>query len=195
MTIEERLRLLAETAEPTTAAELLACAEIAKTMLGELRDTLNYVEELFDEDEFSPSTTYGLERAIALAEGREPPEPPVDEDGEEEEEPGEAFDDITIGAHTEPLPGFAYPLCDPGRYDDEYGVGYDHATLPKGARASLPGGAVMSINDMWICRATGDVHPGLNACPIPVRIENIDLSAGKRIEKELPDPDRGPGWR
>lgn len=89
---------------------------------------------------------------------------------------------------TGPLPGFAYPLLDPERFDDEFGTGYDHVALPEGEEAGS-----YSLRDMWPVNAEGAVHPGYANCPVPVQKGDFDLAKG-RVANVIPSrPARG-GW-
>lgn len=88
-----------------------------------------------------------------------------------------------------PLPGFAYPLLDPERYDDEFGTGYDHVALPEGEEAGP-----FSLRDMWPVTAEGAVHPGYANCPIPVLKSDFDLTRGRPAAAVPGRPARGAGW-
>ena len=90
---------------------------------------------------------------------------------------------------TGPLPGFAYPLLDPERYDDEFGAGYDHASLPDGEEAGPS-----SLRDMWPVRADGSVHPGYANCPIPIAKADIDLTRGVPTNAVPGRPRGGAAW-
>src|SRR5690606_23874257 len=79
-------------------------------------------------------------------------------------------------------PGCIYPLKHPERFDDEaYGVGYDHVAVPEGCD---PGDCY--IIDMWPVNAKGEVHPGYNASPVPVRAADVDLANGRPLKVRLP---------
>jgi hypothetical protein len=67
-----------------------------------------------------------------------------------------------------------YPLKDTHRYDDDLGEGYDHALLAD--RGPVPEGCW--VHDAWIVRANGMVHPGLDASPVPVRLEDVEETRG-----------------
>lgn len=71
-----------------------------------------------------------------------------------------------------------YPLIDAARFDDAFGIGYDHAVL-------ADYGPVMSacrVHDAWIVKANGDAHPGLNASPVPVTIDDVDKVRGRAFQ-------------
>lgn len=77
--------------------------------------------------------------------------------------------------------GFIYPLTTAGRYDDEFGCRYDYALL-------ADRGAVQSdcwVHDAWIVNADGEVHPGLSAAPVPVRLEHVREGLGRRFPTRI----------
>ena len=80
-------------------------------------------------------------------------------------------------------PGFIYPLKDPQRFDDEYGEGFDHVAVPEGMDPLN-----CTIIDMWPVNAEGQVHPGYDAAPVPIRAEDVELARGRPIETSLPRP-------
>lgn len=80
--------------------------------------------------------------------------------------------------------GWIYPLKDATRYDDEFGAGFDHAAVPHDAE----GIEMAFIVDCWIVDRTGNVHPGYNASPIPIQLEDIDIACGRPLEATLPEP-------
>lgn len=60
-----------------------------------------------------------------------------------------------------------YLLKDPEHFDDEeYGSGYDHVET----YGDCDG---MYITDCWVVNAKGEIHPGYNECPVPVRFDNV----------------------
>lgn len=69
---------------------------------------------------------------------------------------------------------YIYPLKCPHRYDDKLGKGYDHALLAD--RGPVPEGCW--VHDAWIVKANGEIHPGLNAAPVPVRLRDVDETKG-----------------
>lgn len=74
------------------------------------------------------------------------------------------------------LQNHIYPLKDPGRFDDDLGRGFDHALL-------ADRGPIMPdcwVHDAWIVNARGDVHPGLNRSPVPIRLADVETSKGRR---------------
>jgi hypothetical protein len=78
--------------------------------------------------------------------------------------------------------GFIYPLIDPEHYDDDdHGSGYDHVAIDHDAN---PGDCY--IHDAWVVNSVGEVHPGYNACPIPIRREDVDIARGRPLEAALP---------
>jgi hypothetical protein len=72
-------------------------------------------------------------------------------------------------------PNFIDPLLDPGRYDDAFGSSFDHALLADYG----PIAPDCWVHDAWIVTACGDVHPGLCASPVPVRLIDIDEAGGR----------------
>jgi hypothetical protein len=78
--------------------------------------------------------------------------------------------------------GVAYPLNDPERFDDEeYGTGYAYVMVPNGE-----GEHDYWMRDMWVVNEKGEVHPGYDASPMPIRMEDIDVAAGIEIVPNLP---------
>lgn len=67
-----------------------------------------------------------------------------------------------------------YPLKHPERFDDELGAGFDHALLAD--RGPIPAGGW--VHDAWIVTREGDLHPGLNSSPVPVRLEDVHENRG-----------------
>lgn len=57
-----------------------------------------------------------------------------------------------------------YRLADATAYDDEYGEGYRFAETYGHITCDN-----MTIVDCWITDEFGNVHPGLDASPVPVR--------------------------
>jgi hypothetical protein len=85
--------------------------------------------------------------------------------------------------------GYIYPLLDPERYDDEdFGTGFGHVLIPAG---SDPG--TCFIVDAWIVNERGEQHPGMDACPVPVHLEDVDLTKGRRHDEPDFKVRRG-GW-
>lgn len=82
--------------------------------------------------------------------------------------------------------GTRYRLLDPQRYDDEMGEGYAWAESVQGADGSR-------IADCWICNDRGEVHPGYDACPVPILFEDLDGDSAEPGLLEDRDP-AGPGW-
>lgn len=76
-------------------------------------------------------------------------------------------------------PGYIYPLKDPARFDDEFGRGYDHASIADYGPISPD----CWMHDAWIVTAAGNVHPGLNASPVPIRLEDVDEAAGRSADQ------------
>ena len=79
--------------------------------------------------------------------------------------------------------GYIYPLQNPTRFDDELGEGYDHVAVPEDMD---PG--TCSMIDMWPVNSVGEVHPGYDACPVPVRAEDVDMEKGRPLNAALPKP-------
>lgn len=77
-----------------------------------------------------------------------------------------------------------YPLVDPERYDDEYGEGYAFARV-----AGDMMGLEMTIVDCWIVDAEGTRHPGIDSCPVPVRIQDVDVDRARPSEPRSYDAD------
>lgn len=72
-----------------------------------------------------------------------------------------------------------YPLKHPDRYDDEFGEGYDHALVANYG----PIAQDIRIHDAWIVKAEGELHPGLNRSPIPVRLEDVEQAQGRPFSR------------
>lgn len=68
--------------------------------------------------------------------------------------------------------GMRYPLVDGTEYDDDHGSGFDHA---EPARACSETDWCV---DCWIVDRDGNRHPGIDASPVPIRNEGVDLSGG-----------------
>lgn len=79
--------------------------------------------------------------------------------------------------------GHIYPLNDPEHYNDDFGVGYDHAMI---AHDAVPGDCY--IHDAWIVNSAGQTHPGFDACPIPIRQEDVKMARGRHLDVALPVP-------
>lgn len=88
-------------------------------------------------------------------------------------------------------PGYIYPLTaeEADRWDDDLGTGYDHAVVPTG---SDPGAC--TIIDMWPANAAGEFHPGYDGAAVPVRIDDVQIDAGRPFEGTTPEP-KGGFWR
>ena len=81
------------------------------------------------------------------------------------------------------LAGHIYPLTEPDRYDDDLGLGYDHVAI---AHDAQPGACV--IHDAWIVNREGKVHPGYDCNPVPIRVDDVNLAAGRQLVASLPAP-------
>jgi hypothetical protein len=79
------------------------------------------------------------------------------------------------------LAGYIYPLKDPQRYDDDYGRGYYFAAIDAGATPLS-----CRIHDVWIVNEFGERHPGYNISPVPIRIDDVHMEQGWRLEAILP---------
>jgi hypothetical protein len=66
-----------------------------------------------------------------------------------------------------------YPLVEPDAHDDEYGEGFGFARV-----AGDLHGLEMTMVDCWIVDREGRRHPGLDQCPVPVRIQDVESDAG-----------------
>lgn len=63
--------------------------------------------------------------------------------------------------------GRTYPLLDPERYDDEdHGTGYAFAKAAEGADGCF-------IADCWIVNERGEIHPGYEESPVPIRYDDV----------------------
>lgn len=79
-------------------------------------------------------------------------------------------------------PGYVYPLKDPARFDDEFGVGYGFVAL-------VDYGPIVSncfIHDAWVVNAEGERHPGLNVSPVPIRLDDVIVAEGRLREQHAP---------
>lgn len=85
--------------------------------------------------------------------------------------------------------GMTYPLVDPERFDDEMGEGYAFVAIPDGV---LPG---MTIVDAWPVNAAGEVHPGYDYSPIPIRLDDVHAEDGFKTVAPLPGARPFAGWR
>lgn len=80
--------------------------------------------------------------------------------------------------------GMTYALKDSSSYDDEYGEGYGYAQ----AYGDCTG---MFMTDCWIVNEQGEIHPGLNDQPVPVRFEDVVAESGRPTDgpiKERSEP-------
>jgi hypothetical protein len=68
--------------------------------------------------------------------------------------------------------GTTYPLVDADAFDDEYGEGYGYARVA-GDLHGLP----MTMVDCWIVDREGVRHPGVDQCPVPVRLQDVVIDA------------------
>lgn len=84
--------------------------------------------------------------------------------------------------------GMTYPLLDPEHFDDDLGEGYTHVALPDD---SFPG---MVMVDAWPVNPSGEVHPGYDQCPVPIRLQDVDLTKGYPNNLKLPVAKQG-FWR
>ncbi len=85
--------------------------------------------------------------------------------------------------------GMTYPLVDAERFDDELGEGYAFVAVPDGV---LPG---MTIVDAWPVNAAGEVHPGYDYSPIPIRLDDVHAEDGFKTVAPLPGARPFAGWR
>ena len=78
--------------------------------------------------------------------------------------------------------GYMYPLADPTSYDNDEGTGFGYAAIPHDS------GDVSQfyVFDVWIVDQDGNPHPGYEANPVPIRPEDLDLTASKPAP-ELPE--------
>lgn len=74
--------------------------------------------------------------------------------------------------------GMTYALKDPSAYDDDYGEGYGYAQ----AYGDCTG---MFMTDCWIVNAQGEIHPGLNDQPVPVRFDSVEATSAVATEGEM----------
>jgi hypothetical protein len=88
--------------------------------------------------------------------------------------------------------GWIYPLGDPDRYWDEddaerYGIDpdkrYSYARVPA---ESDPGECYLV--DMWIVDEEGRIHPGYDACPVPIQKQDLDITRGRPGAGTTPRP-------
>lgn len=107
-----------------------------------------------------------------------------------EAESPESKPETTDHSSCGPQAGYAYPLTNAQRYDDELGEGYDHAAAPVGEE-----GGRYSVRDMWPVKADGSIHPGYDQCPVPMTNGDYDLSRGVRVSKKIADRAKFMGWR
>ncbi len=75
---------------------------------------------------------------------------------------------------------YVYPLKDPTRFDDAFGSGYGYAALVD--RGPIP--TECWAHDAWIVNAQGEVHPGLDESPVPIRLDEIVGSAGRPAARD-----------
>lgn len=81
------------------------------------------------------------------------------------------------------LAGHIYPLLDPRHYDDDFGVGFGHIMIPHEA---TPGDCY--IHDAWIVNTEGEVHPGYDGSPVPIRADDVEIENGRPLDITLPEP-------
>jgi len=62
--------------------------------------------------------------------------------------------------------GRTYLLADQDSYDDDYGTGYGFVRAVEGADGCL-------VADCWIVDGHGNVHPGYDCSPVPVRFTDV----------------------
>jgi len=67
----------------------------------------------------------------------------------------------------------SYKLKEADRYDDEYGEGFDRVETYEGTDGCY-------IADCWIVNEAGEVHPGYNDSPVPVRFDDIIPASARR---------------
>jgi hypothetical protein len=80
--------------------------------------------------------------------------------------------------------GYAYPLNDPERYDEDGVSGFRYALIDPDAD---PGEC--HTHDAWIVNENATVHPGYAQSPIPVRRQDLDMNAGFRMSTQhAPQP-------
>ena len=87
-------------------------------------------------------------------------------------------------------PGWIYRLNDADAYWDEedaerYGIDasrrFDHVRIPSDED---PGDCYMV--DAWVVDADAAPHPGYDACPVPVRLEDVDVLGGRPMSEPTP---------
>lgn len=71
--------------------------------------------------------------------------------------------------------GTTYPLLDPERYDDDLGEGYGFAQV-YGQGGEPENG--WYVADCWIVNEAGEVHPGYDQQPVPIRADDVALDRG-----------------
>lgn len=88
--------------------------------------------------------------------------------------------------------GWIYPLNDPDRYWDEddaetYGIDpdkrYSYVRIPTGSDPGTP-----YVLDVWIVDDEGNTHPGHDACPIPILVEDFSIEMGRHLAGETRKP-------
>lgn len=79
--------------------------------------------------------------------------------------------------------GYIYPLVDAESYDDDYGTGFGFVAI---AHDAEPGECY--IHDAWIVDENGNVHPGYDANPVPVRLQDVIEDQGRPNPAPLPEP-------
>ena len=60
-----------------------------------------------------------------------------------------------------------YKLINGDHYDDEYGEGFDHVETYGDSDGSY-------ITDCWVVNSDGDVHPGYENSPVPIRFDRVE---------------------
>lgn len=84
--------------------------------------------------------------------------------------------------------GMTYPLLDAEHYDDELGEGFSYAAV-----ADETTGDGMYVADCWIINKEDKVHPGYDACPVPIHVNDLDVANG--FQTTMPDRERKwGGW-
>lgn len=72
--------------------------------------------------------------------------------------------------------GYAYPLNDTERYDEDGVSGFRYALIDPNAD---PGEC--HTHDAWIVNENAEIHPGYAQSPIPVRRQDLNMNAGFRM--------------
>lgn len=115
-------------------------------------------------------------------------------------EPSAEADDETDAAHDGEVAevsvglqaGWLYPFVDPDQYwDEDDAETYDIEPEKRFSYARIPTDAHPGdcyILDAWIVDDEGRMHPGYDACPVPVRKEDLDLERGRPLAGETPKP-------